>query len=137
MVKQAHLLTTKQQQKNKNKAFLIKRQRCQKVVDNIQLQCQNHAGKKTLKKKNSLSIEVAEKLVLLGMDSHFVSDPVMDIILLLAKYYRYISSLQETVLCVGGCKYSEERWQKYKPLTVQEYNKTVIVKWGMATVIQY
>ena len=41
----------------------------------------------------SVNIEVTGKLVILGMDGNFVPDPVMDLILLLAKYYICISKL--------------------------------------------
>ena len=70
------------------------------------------------------------------MDGNFLPDPVMDLILLLAKYQIYTSKLRETVQSVQGFKRivkqkyatevyksngknmyeTEERWQKYKPL---------------------
>ena len=45
------------------------------------------------------------------MDGNIVPDPVMDLILLLAEYYIYISKLRETVPSVQGFKYIVE--QKY------------------------
>ena len=86
----------------------------------------------------SVNFEVTEKLVILGMDGNCILDPVMDLIILLAKYYIYISKLPGTVPSFQGFKYivkqkyatevyksncknvyeTEERWQKYKPLTV-------------------
>ena len=37
-----------------------------------------------------VNIEVTEKLIILEMNGNFVQDPVMDLILLLSKYYIYI-----------------------------------------------
>ena len=47
------------------------------------------------------------------MDGNFVPDPVMDLILLPAKYYVYTSKLWETVPSVQGFKYIVK--QKYAP----------------------
>ena len=59
----------------------------------------------------SANAEVTEKLEILGMDGNCILDPVTDLILLLAKYYTYISELRETVPSVQGFKYIVE--QKY------------------------
>ena len=53
----------------------------------------------------SLNSEVTKKLVILGMDGNFVSDPVMDLIILFVKYYMYTSKLRESVPSVQDFKY--------------------------------
>ena len=100
--------------------------------------CQNVSNWINQSTVPSANAEVTEKLEILGMDGNCILDPVTDLILLLAKYYTYISELRETVPSVQGFKYiikqkyatevcesncknmyeTEERWQNYKPLTM-------------------
>ena len=64
-----------------------------------------------------VNIEVTEKLIILEMNGNFVQDPVMDLILLLAKYCIYISKLREIVPIVQGFKHIVK--QKYIKVTVR------------------
>ena len=53
----------------------------------------------------SVNTEVTEKLVVLWDRDSLFPGPVMDLIILFAKYYIYTSKLRETVPSVEGFKY--------------------------------